>query len=148
MYAFDEQPRLRIAADERPRLRNVRTARTATDTRVRHNVRSRYSAIVRFSCVLAGASGLLLAYVMLTSNLTGITYAVTRADAQRTALQEQTGRLDDRLAALESQDRLATLAARLGMREPQQFALVHLPSAPAASDARLAVLTSFAKFLR
>jgi hypothetical protein len=85
---------------------------------------------------------------MLTSNLTGITYAVTRADAQRTALQEQTGRLDDRLAALESQDRLATLAARLGMREPQQFALVHLPSAPAASDARLAVLTSFAKFLR
>ena len=33
-------------------------------------------------------------------------------------------RLDDRIAALRSDDRLAALAAKLGMREPQQLAVV------------------------
>ena len=46
--------------------------------------------------------------------------------AQREALQEETMRLDDRIAALRSDDRLAALAARLGMRDPQRFAVVRI----------------------
>src|SRR5579864_3937306 len=108
MYARQlEEPRLRVNADQRPRIRNVRTARGATDARVRHYSRARYSAILRFSFVLIGASILLLAYVMMTSNLTGLTYAVARAETQRADLQQRSGRLDDRIAALESQDRLS-----------------------------------------
>ena len=41
---------------------------------------------------------------------------MARAAAQREALQEETMRLDDQIAALRSDDRLAELAARLGMR--------------------------------
>src|SRR6185437_5754598 len=101
------ESRLRLNADQRPRIRNVRTARRATDARLRHHTRVRYSGIVRFSFVIAGASTLLLAYVMMTSNLTGLTYAVARAKEQRADLQQSAARLDDRIAALESQDRLA-----------------------------------------
>ena len=57
--------------------------------------------------------------------------------------------MTDNLAALESQERLARLAAQLGMREPEQFALVALPAAPVATprDARLAFLAPLDAFL-
>jgi len=84
---------------------------------------------------------------MLTSNLTGLTYAVSKAQLSRETLQEDNQRLDDKIAALRSDDRLSVLAARLGMREPQRFALVKLGT-PAIADARphLAVLSSLAGF--
>jgi hypothetical protein len=129
--------------DERPRIRNPRRARGATDARRKHNSRARYASLTRFCVVLGIASVLLIAYVTMTSNLTGMTYAVAKADVQRLDLQGQTSRLDDRLGTLRSQERLATFAARLGMREPQQFALVRI--APAATDAtHVALLSSFA----
>lgn len=124
----------------RPRIENPRVARGATETRVRHHSRARYTTIVRFSLVLGVAVALLIGYVMLTANLTGMTYAVSQAQEQRTALQEQTARLDDRLMQLESQDRLAGIAARLGMHEPQTFAVVRLPAAQPQSTSRLAFL--------
>ena len=123
-----------------PRIRNPRVARVATQTRVRHHATQRYAAIVHFSLVLGTAVVLLIAYVMLTSNLTGMTYAVSRAQAERTDLQEQTARLDDRLTQMESQQRLSTIAARLGMRDPQEFAVVHLPPPAVPGDSRVAFL--------
>jgi cell division protein FtsL len=95
-------------------------------------------------CVLA----FLMGYVVLTSSRTGLSYAVARAAAQREALQEETLRLDDQIAALRSDDRLAELAARLGMRQPQRFAVVREEEprvARAASHFRL--LSSIAGFL-
>jgi hypothetical protein len=94
-------------------------------------------------CVLA----LLMGYVVLTSSLTGMSYAVARASAKREALQEATMRLDDRIAALRSDDRLAALALRLGMREPERFALVRVAE-PRVSDAhsRIPLLSSLAGF--
>jgi len=73
---------------------------------------------------------------------------VARAAAQREALQEETMRLDDQIAALRSDDRLAELAARLGMRAPQRFAVVREDEpriARAGSHFRL--LSSLAGFL-
>jgi hypothetical protein len=62
-------------------------------------------------------------------------------------LQEETIRLDDRIAALRSDDRLATLAARLGMRDPQQFAVVRVqPPHVARVETRFPVLSSLAGF--
>jgi hypothetical protein len=129
--------------DERPRIRNPRQARGATDARRKHNSRARYASLTRFSVVLGIASVLLLAYVTMTSNLTGMTYAVAKADVQRLDLQGQTARLDDKLSTLRSQERLATFAARLGMKEPQQFALVRL-APPAMDTSHVALLSSFA----
>lgn len=131
--------------EERPRIKNPRQAHGATESRRRHAVRARYASLARFSIVLGIASALLIGYVMLTSNLTGMTYAVAKAEAQRASLQGETGRLDDRLAALRSQERLAAIAARLGMRDPQQFALVRMAPAQSVPD-RLALLSSFASF--
>ena len=53
--------------------------------------------------------------------------------------------IDDRIAALRSDDRLAALAARLGMTDPQHFALVELPPAAQLSQGRhLAAFSSLA----
>ena len=48
-------------------------------------------------------------------------------ERERASLQAETARLDDRVAALRSDDRLARVAAQLHMSDPQQFAIVTLP---------------------
>ena|SRR5665213_974442 len=130
-----------------PRIRNARRARGATGDRIAHYSRARYAGIVQFSVVLVIASALLLGYVMLTSNLTGLAYAVNRADLQRAALQEETARLDDRLAILGSDQRLAQMAAKLGMKPPQQFAVVRLP-VPGDGGGHIALLSRLTSLLR
>jgi hypothetical protein len=130
-----------------PRVPNPRTARAATHARVSNNARSRYRSLARIFTALGSLLALLLLYVMLTSNVTGLTYAVARGQHQREAMQEENVRLDDRIAALRSDDRLSAVAARLGMHEPQRFALVKL-AAPAVADthSQFAVLPSLAGF--
>ena len=131
-----------------PRVRNQRTARAATHRRIVQKSRARYTTIGRVSLVLGVLLIVLMSYVVLTSCMTGLSYAVANAQAEREALQEDSVRLDDRIAALRSDDRLAALAARLGMREPQRFAVVRVPAAPAvaANPQRLAVISSLAGF--
>lgn len=86
-----------------------------------------------------------MGYVVLTSNLTGLSYAVANAKHERAELQAESMRLDDKIATLRSDDRLAVLAARLGMTEPQHFALVELPPAQTPSQERhLAAFSSLA----
>ena len=84
-------------------------------------------------------------YVMLTARLTSLNYAVAKAEQQRSTLQAQTARLDDQLASLKSDDRLAKVAAQLHMADPTQFAMVSLP-APARDPApsRLAFFAGLA----
>lgn len=86
-----------------------------------------------------------MGYVVLTSNLTGLAYAVGSAQRERADLQAETMRLDDRIAALRSADRLEMLAARMNMREAQQFAVVTLPRVrPFGEDQHVATLSSLA----
>lgn len=110
-----------------PRTSNVRTAKQATQRRVSRAARLRYSGLVRFCGALAIGLTLVMGYVTLTARLTSLNYAVGRAERERTALQTQTARLDERVAALRSDDRLAHVAAQLHMADPQQFAVVTLP---------------------
>lgn len=76
--------------------------------------------------VLGALILLLMGYVVLTSSLTGLSYAVATAQHQRESMLEETMRLDDRIAELRSDDRLSAIAARLGMREPERFASVSI----------------------
>src|SRR5947209_5708365 len=110
-----------------PRPRNVRTAKQATQRRISRKERARYGVLVRFCGALAVALSLVMIYVTLTARLTSLNYAVAKAQRERATLQAETARLDDRLAALRSNDRLASVAARLHMQDPQQFAIVTLP---------------------
>lgn len=103
-----------------------RVVRAATQRRVARKVRARYVGVTRIFVVLTLVLVLLMSYVVLTSSLTGLSYAVAKAKADREALQEETMRLDDKIAALRSDERLSELAARLGMREPQRFAVVRI----------------------
>jgi hypothetical protein len=133
----------------RPRISNVRTAKHATQRRVSRAARARYSALLRFCAVLAVGLTLVMAYVTLTARLTSLNYAVAKAQHERTELQMETARLDDKLAALRSDDRLAHVAAQLHMRDPQQFAIVNLPAPEHPVDrSRLAFLAGLASLFR
>jgi hypothetical protein len=124
-----------------------RMVRAATQRRVARRARARYVSVTRALGVLTLVLILLMSYVVLTASLTGLSYAVAHAKATREALQEETMRLDDRLAALRSDDRLSQLAIRLGMTEPQRFAIVRI-KAPRIAKARAAfpMLSSLAGF--
>ncbi len=108
------------------RIKNPRSARTATQTRIVKNTRARYSAIVRVSVGLCIALIGFMSYVMLLSNATSLTYQLDKAHRSRDALQEQTARLDDRIAQASSEERLAAIAAKLQMRDSQTFAIVRI----------------------
>jgi hypothetical protein len=124
-----------------------RSVRAATQRRLGRKSRARYAGVTRVFATLSCVLFLLMIYVLLTSTLTGLSYAVGKARAQREALQEETMRLDDRIAALRSDDRLSALAARLGMRDPQQFAVVRVEAPQVArTGARLTLLSSLAGF--
>lgn len=124
---------------------HVRTARNATQRRVSRAARARYSSLLQFCAVLAVVLCGVMLYVTLTARLTSLNYAVAKAQEEKTDLQSQTARLDDQLAALRSDDRLARVAAKLHMKDPQQFAMVSLP-APAHEQApsRLAFFAGLA----
>ncbi len=129
------------------RIANPRAARGATQRRIVRKSRARYTGVVRVSTALTGVLALLMGYVVLTSTLTGLSYAVATARAQREALQEESMRLDDRIAALRADDRLSVLAARLGMREPQSFAVVRVEAPTVARvRSRFPMLSSLAGF--
>ncbi len=129
---------------DRPRIQNPRSARTATQTRIVKNNRARYGSLVRAGAVLTLLIIGLMSYVMLTSNLTSLNYAVAQAHERRAKLQEQSSRLDDRIAMLESDDRLAAIAAKLGMGPPEHLALVKLNQPTRVAVQGLPVLDSIA----
>ncbi|MBV8149437.1 MAG: hypothetical protein JO092_10125 [Candidatus Eremiobacteraeota bacterium] len=130
------------------RIANQRAARGATHRRIDKKTRARYAGLARVCAVLVVVLAFLMGYVVLTSSLTGLSYAVAKAQHQRADLQAETMRLDDRIAALKSDDRLSALAARMEMHEAQQFAVVTLPHVDApGEDAHLASLPSLAGLL-
>jgi cell division protein FtsL len=122
-----EPTTLRAPLREKSKIR-VRTARQATHQRVSRKARARYSTLMQFCAVLALVLSGVMLYVTLTARLTSLNYAVARAERERSELQAQTARLDDQLAALKSDDRLAHVAAQLHMQDPTQFAMVSLPA--------------------
>ena len=110
-----------------PRLPNPRRARAATEERIASRARRGITPLVRFGIGLAVALAVLLSYVTLTAQLTSMSYALAAVEHRRAQLADETSRLDDRIAELESDQHLAAVAARLDMHLPQRIAVVHLP---------------------
>ena len=133
------------AVAARPRIANPRSAKAATQTRIVRTSRARYSGLMRVGVVVGVVLATLLSYVWLTSNVTSMTYAVASAHERREALVEQNNRLDDQLAAMRSDERLAHLAAKLNMHEPQRLSVVTMPAVRAvAEQGKFPVLSSIA----
>ena len=139
-----EHSTLRQAQGDKSKIR-VRTARQATERRVSRKQRAKYSTLWQFCGILAVVLFGVMAYVTLTARLTSLNYSVAKAQRERSVLQTGTARLDDQLASLKSDDRLARVAAKLHMQDPAQFAMVSLPApARVQQPSRLAFFAGLA----
>jgi len=110
-----------------PEPRRVVYVRAATIQRVRRTRRRMRAPVLAVVTLTLAALIPLLGYVTLTANLTSLNYALTRTDHERVALLEDTQRLDERIARLQSPDRLAALAAKLKLHDPHVYAVVRVP---------------------
>jgi hypothetical protein len=102
-------------------------ARDAARRRVRRTKLRGYGMLARITLAVTVTLAPILAYVLLMGNLTALNYSLAQANQQKLDLQEETMRLDDRISALESRDRLAGIAAKLHMHDPHRYAVVDLP---------------------
>jgi cell division protein FtsB len=117
-----------------PRVNN--RAREAARRRGRRTRLQGYAVPARIALTFAVLLVPVMIYVLLMGNLTALNYTLADATQQKSALQDETMRLDDRIAHLESRERLADLAARLHMHDPQMYAVVDVPGpvvAPASN---------------
>ncbi len=110
-----------------PEPRRVVYVRAATIQRVRRTRRRMRAPVLAVITLTLAALIPLLGYVTLTANLTSLNYALARTDRERIALLEDTQRLDERIARLQSPDRLAALAAKLKLHDPHVYAVVPVP---------------------
>ncbi len=105
----------------------TRSGRTAAHVRRKRTRRLRYAS---FSCIFTTVGMLTIAivlYLALMANVTRMNYELSKTARVKTALADESSRLDDRIARMVAPERLAVFAARLGMHEPETFARVALP---------------------
>jgi hypothetical protein len=102
-------------------------AREAARRRGRRTRMQNYAMPARIAIAFAVLLVPVMIYVLLMGNLTALNYSLAQATQQKSALVEETMRLDDRIAQLQSRERLADLAARLHMRDPREYAVVDVP---------------------
>jgi len=124
-------PRERPAPSRQPAPLAPSTAGRRRQQRTR---RQRYVGAAWIGGGLAAVLTMVMLYLALMANLTSLNYRIARASAERAALSESSVRLDDRIAHLESRERLAQLAIRMGWREPHIYAVVDQPQPPAQPD--------------
>ena len=110
-----------------PEPRRVIYVRAATQRRVRRTRRRMRAPVLALLTLTFAALIPLLGYVTLTANLTSLNYALARTDRERLTLLEDTQRLDERIARLQSPDRLAALAGKLKLHDPHVYAVVRVP---------------------
>ena len=110
-----------------PEPRRIVYVRAATQRRVRRTRRRMRAPVFAMLTLTVIALIPLLGYVTLTARLTSLNYALVRSDHERVALLEDTQRLDERIARLQSPDRLAALAAKLKLHDPHVYAVVRVP---------------------
>jgi len=109
------KPRVQVRAREAARRRGRRT-------RLAH-----YAMPARIAIAFGVLLVPVMIYVLLMGNLTALNYSLAQVTQQKSALVEETVRLDDRIAQLQSRERLADLASRLHMRDPKVYAVVDVP---------------------
>ncbi|MBV8198039.1 MAG: hypothetical protein JO263_07885 [Candidatus Eremiobacteraeota bacterium] len=100
---------------------NVRSARTAAEVRRKRNSALRYRSVVRIVAALCIVTVMVVGYLWLLANVTRLNYELAKATQQKTRLLDESLRLDDEIAHLESRERLAAVAATLRMNEPRRF---------------------------
>jgi hypothetical protein len=132
---------------------NVRSARGAAERRRKRSGSLRYRSIINMLMILGVFTVGVVFYLGLLANVTRLTYEQSHLDRTHARLVDDAARLDDQIAKLESRDRLAVIAARLGMRESRRFDVAVVPSTRAEIVAQqrarnLVVVPPIASWLR
>ena len=119
----------------RPQPRAYENAREAARKRGRRTKMQGYSMLARIMTIFAVVLVPVMIYVLLMGNLTALNYSLAHATQQKLDLQEETMRLDDRIAQLQSRERLAALAQQLHFHDPHVYAVVDVPRPVTAAPA-------------
>ena len=128
--------------DPAPRTAGTRSGRTAAAVRRERSRTRRYASFTRIFATVGALTFAIVIYLGLRANVTRMNYELSKTVRAKTALVDESSRLDDRIARLVTRERLAVLAKRLGMREPETFARVALPvDRPTPSTRGIAFLT-------
>jgi hypothetical protein len=117
----------RILIDDEPSRPRTRAARGAAERRRARTKRLRYVVSVRIASVVAVLTLFVVSYLALLGNIERMNFELGRAEAGRAKLLAESVELDDTLARLRSRDRLAHIAAQLGMRDSATFAEIAVP---------------------
>ncbi len=124
-----------------PAPRRSRSARHAAERRRARTSRLRYVVTTRIVAVVAAMTLVVVTYLGLVGNVERMNFELSHAEADRAKLVAQTEKLDDQIARLRSRERLAKIAAQLGMHESQTFAAIGVPvPLPKPAPAGLALL--------
>jgi cell division protein FtsL len=110
-----------------PRAVGSRAGRTATANRRLHRKRIRYAYLARVVATVGVVTLVVVTYLALMANVTRMNYELSKNAETQATLAAETARLDDQIARLESRERLAAIAAKLGMHDPGTFAAVVVP---------------------
>ncbi len=113
--------------DPKPSHRVHVRAREAARQRARRTRIHGYAIMARIVAGVAIVLVPVMLYVLLMGNLTAENYTLAHATQQKLDLVAETTRLDDRIAQLESRERLAGVAATLHMHDPQVYAVIDVP---------------------
>jgi hypothetical protein len=117
----------RVAPQPAPEPRRLDRVRHATQRRTRRTRRRLQRPVFAVVTLALAVLVPLLAYVTLTANVTSLSFAIVRAERERTALTNDAQRRDNKIAILQSPERLAALAGKLRLHDPHVYAVVRIP---------------------
>ena len=124
----------------------AQTAREATKRRKAYHRKRSYRGVVRICLISTVIVTVVVGYLWLMTRAAALDNRLTKADTLQATLQEETITLQDRLASLESRDRLFSVANRLSMREPEAFFIVNAPG-PVRVTEHAPILTALTSWL-
>lgn len=93
-------------------------------------VTQRRAARLRIAAVAAGPFLLVMAYVALVAHVTSLGYSYARAQSELQRARNEHTALQDEVARLQSPQRLAVIAKRLGMTDPGDELVVRIGPPP------------------
>jgi hypothetical protein len=118
-----------------------RAGRAAVQRRRGYRLRVRYRPLATIGITVTVLTVIVVAYLALLANVMRMNFELAKANDVRSSLSDESQRLDDRIAQLESRDRLSLLAVALGMRDIASFAEIPQPLPPAPKPVGPAILS-------
>jgi hypothetical protein len=144
VIAYKAIPQRKPDPKPQPQHRTYVRAREAAHRRARRTRAHGYALMLRIVTVVGVVLLPVMIYVLLMGNLTALNYTLARDTQLKSDLQAETTRLDDRIAQLESRERLADVANRLHLHDPTAYAIVDVPRPAVAPPANgIAFLGAF-----